>query len=371
MLCMLPDFSVGQVPLAFGSMVGVGPLVSTGVEPLEPPLASLTSDPEEPLEPPPPLEAPEPEGPPAEEPPLEPSEPELPFAPADPPLPGELSSPAKPLSSPEPALAPAPEEAPGKVGSPPVDDDPHATKNPRTMIGQAPTETIAKRRRYWKPKRLPSPFIRGQTEALSNTVQVGAVSISQAFSRGTVHFQERAKPGLHNPAILRSPFMPPHGPSKFGGMMNSRSIFALTLILFSATCGCGSSSTPENTNTNTNTTNTVTFAKVYADVLSGSCTPCHAPGGTGDAAGRLDMSTQAAAYTNLEKSAAGASCKASGLQLVVPGAASMSLLVEKVESAHPPCGTQMPFGCGGSTPCLSAAQVQEIVDWINDGADNN
>jgi hypothetical protein len=152
-------------------------------------------------------------------------------------------------------------------------------------------------------------------------------------------------------------------------MMNSRSLFALTLTLFSATCGCGSgsnASTPGST-----TTNTLTFAKVYSDVLSGSCTPCHAPGGTGYAAGRLDMSTQAAAYTNLEKSAAGASCKASGLQLVDPGVAAMSLLVEKVESAHPPCGTEMPFGCGGSTPCLSAAQVQEIADWINDGAEND
>ena len=83
------------------------------------------------------------------------------------------------------------------------------------------------------------------------------------------------------------------------------------------------------------------------------------------------MSTQAAAYTNLQKSAAGASCEASGLTLVVPGDATASLLVEKVTSAHPPCGTQMPFGCGGATPCLSAPQVEEIVDWINDGAQND
>jgi hypothetical protein len=150
--------------------------------------------------------------------------------------------------------------------------------------------------------------------------------------------------------------------------MNNRSIAALTLFLFSATCGCGnsSSSTPGNGDTNA-----VTFTKVYSDVVSGVCVPCHAPGGTGDAAGGLDMSTQAVAYTSLQKSAAGASCKASGLKLVVPGDAPMSLLVEKVESAHPPCGTQMPFGCGGSGPCLSAAQVQELVDWINDGAKND
>jgi hypothetical protein len=62
---------------------------------------------------------------------------------------------------------------------------------------------------------------------------------------------------------------------------------------------------------------------------------------------------------------------ASGLKLVVPGNAAMSLLTEKVGSAHPPCGTQMPFGCGGAGPCLSAARVQEIADWINDGAKND
>src|SRR5271167_2589136 len=74
MLCMLPLFRVGHMPLAAGSMVGVGPLVFPGVEPLEAPLASLMSDPEEPLDPLPALEEPEPGGPPSEEPPLEPTE---------------------------------------------------------------------------------------------------------------------------------------------------------------------------------------------------------------------------------------------------------------------------------------------------------
>jgi hypothetical protein len=150
--------------------------------------------------------------------------------------------------------------------------------------------------------------------------------------------------------------------------MNSCSLVVLTIGLFSATSGCSSTSGTANGNTDTNA---VTFTKVYSDVLSGSCTPCHAPGGTGDSAGRLDMSTQAVAYPNLQKSAAGASCGSSGLTLVVPGDAAASLLVEKVSSAHPPCGTQMPFGCGGPSPCLAAAQVQEIVDWVNGGAQND
>jgi hypothetical protein len=152
--------------------------------------------------------------------------------------------------------------------------------------------------------------------------------------------------------------------------MNTRSIVALALVaLFPATCACGSSSpTPASTNTDT-----VTFTMVYADVLSPSCTPCHTPGGgTGDTLGGLDLSTQALAYTNLQKSPAGAGCKGMGLTLVVPGDAATSLLVEKVQSAAPPCGSQMPFGCGaGAVTCLSAAQVQEIADWINGGAKND
>ena len=147
-------------------------------------------------------------------------------------------------------------------------------------------------------------------------------------------------------------------------MNDHRSIVLFAILSAIAGCGGGSSTAP---NANTNT---VTFTNVYSDVLSAICLPCHAPVGTGYSAGKLDMSVQALAYSNLQKSAAGASCKASGLKLVVPGDAAMSLLAEKVESAHPSCGTEMPFGCGGSTPCLSAAQVQEIADWINGGAKN-
>jgi hypothetical protein len=118
----------------------------------------------------------------------------------------------------------------------------------------------------------------------------------------------------------------------------------------------------------------VTFTQVYSDILSGSCVTCHSDvdGGTGYALGALDLSTQSAAYANLQKSPAGAGCKGLGFTLVVPGDAATSLLVEKVESATPPCGSEMPFGCGaGALACLSAAQVQEITDWINGGAKND
>jgi hypothetical protein len=158
--------------------------------------------------------------------------------------------------------------------------------------------------------------------------------------------------------------------------MNRRATVTLMLTLLSASYGCGSSgSKPDTASGNTSgdtpstTTDPVTFTMVYTDIVSTACLPCHAPGGTGAAAGGLNMSTQALAYTNLETSASGASCR--GLQLVVPGNAAMSLLVEKVESAEPPCGSRMPYGCAGASPCLSTSQIQEISDWINAGAKND
>jgi hypothetical protein len=85
----------------------------------------------------------------------------------------------------------------------------------------------------------------------------------------------------------------------------------------------------------------------------------------------LDLSSQAAAYANLQESAAGVACNTSGLKRVVPGDAATSVLFEKVASANPSCGAQMPFGCAGTGTCLSAAKVKDIEDWINDGAKND
>jgi hypothetical protein len=146
-----------------------------------------------------------------------------------------------------------------------------------------------------------------------------------------------------------------------------RALLAFALSLAFAAGGCGGSSSASTPPTEGGG---VTFTAVYADILSTSCLPCHAPGGVGASAGRLNMSTSAMAYADLAKDASGASCSTGG-KLVVPGDASSSLLVVKVASAHPSCGVQMPFGCAGTSTCLSKAQVQEIEDWINDGAHND
>jgi hypothetical protein len=168
-------------------------------------------------------------------------------------------------------------------------------------------------------------------------------------------------------------------------MNNKNWIFSFALILVSMAVACSSGgSTPGNTPMTTSpnpdagstpetggTAATVTFTQVYTEIISVSCLPCHAAGQVGASAGALDMSNQSLAYTNLQKTATGSSCASNGLTLVVPGDAAVSLLAQKVQ-ANPPCGLQMPYGCGTSAmPCLSADQVQEIVTWINEGAQND
>jgi len=113
------------------------------------------------------------------------------------------------------------------------------------------------------------------------------------------------------------------------------------------------------------------FAPVYSTVISKRCLPCHAPGdaGPGLSYGKLDMSTEQAAYSNLVGiKAAGIFCVPSGLTRVVPGNAQASLLFMKVDSpltlTSVPCGDTMP----NDGTNLMQADVTLIQTWIDDGA---
>jgi 3D (Asp-Asp-Asp) domain-containing protein len=81
--------------------------------------------------------------------------------------------------------------------------------------------------------------------------------------------------------------------------------------------------------------------------------------------GKLDLSSQATAFTNLVGVAAtGTSCNGMGTR-VVASDADMSLLYTKVTT--PTCGSKMPLG---ETP-LTSTQADDIKGWINAGAMNN
>jgi hypothetical protein len=111
-----------------------------------------------------------------------------------------------------------------------------------------------------------------------------------------------------------------------------------------------------------------TFTQVYTDIISPICVQCHNPQGIGVTMGKLDMSTKAAAFTDLVGVAAmGTGCGGMGTR-VVAGNAADSILFKKIDpNQGSPCGSKMPLGL---TP-LTDAQATEIESWINAGAMNN
>jgi hypothetical protein len=112
-----------------------------------------------------------------------------------------------------------------------------------------------------------------------------------------------------------------------------------------------------------------TFTQVYTQVITPRCAPCHTTAaGTGVVMGRLDMTSRAAAHTNLVNVAAmGGSCTGMGTR-VIPGSAATSILFQKVSPDLPtPCGSKMPMGSAG----LPRAEADLIERWIAAGARND
>jgi hypothetical protein len=124
------------------------------------------------------------------------------------------------------------------------------------------------------------------------------------------------------------------------------------------------------------------FTRVYTAIIEPRCTGCHQPGGSGLTVGKLDMSSQGAAYAGLVGvDAQGTGAGASGVACasvmpprirVVPGDAAGSLLFNKVDSKlagqSPLCGSPMP---AGSAAPLTQDEVLLIAAWIDAGAAND
>jgi hypothetical protein len=156
-------------------------------------------------------------------------------------------------------------------------------------------------------------------------------------------------------------------------MHASKIAITATLVLAAA---CSSSSTPSTSTPAGSSSSSsggsgdgggsaATFTQVYSDIISKDCVSCHNPAGEGNTIGKLDMSTQSTAFTNLVGVAgAGAECSGMGTR-VVAGDADMSLLYQKV--TNPTCGEKMPLG----GTALTEDQADEIEGWINAGAMND
>ncbi|MGA7124161.1 MAG: hypothetical protein WBY94_28925, partial [Polyangiaceae bacterium] len=110
----------------------------------------------------------------------------------------------------------------------------------------------------------------------------------------------------------------------------------------------------------------VTFTSLYTSIITPTCLPCHGGAGAGQMTGKLNLSTQGLAYTDLTNATGtlGAACMGKG-PLVVAGNHATSLLWEKLQPT-PICGSQMP-----EKSTLTAAQIAEVAAWIDDGAKNN
>lgn len=123
------------------------------------------------------------------------------------------------------------------------------------------------------------------------------------------------------------------------------------------------SSTSSNSNTTTTTTSTVSFATIQSTILTPACESCHTDVNR-TAAGGLNLKS-GAAYPNLVSQAASGK---SGAVRVIPGNASGSYLVQKLEGASDIVGLRMPRN---GPPFLTDAQVATIRTWITEGARNN
>jgi hypothetical protein len=139
----------------------------------------------------------------------------------------------------------------------------------------------------------------------------------------------------------------------------------IILLLVIVLSGCGESTTGANDNGTNGTGNGTgnggpeigtapTFDNVGQLFLS-YCADCHT--GTRQSGVRLNT------YTNVIESVG----DQYGRLVVQPGDAANSPLVEKIESSNPAFGVRMPE----DGPYLSSQRIDQIKEWINDGAENN
>lgn len=138
-----------------------------------------------------------------------------------------------------------------------------------------------------------------------------------------------------------------------------RASLGLAVVALIATgCGGDSPTTPTPT-----PTTTASFATIQSTILTPACESCHTDAGRTPAGGLILK--PGSAYPNLVSQ--NSSAKAGAVR-VIPGNASGSYLVQKLEGAADIVGLRMPRG---GQPFLTDAQVALIRQWITEGARNN
>jgi mono/diheme cytochrome c family protein len=90
----------------------------------------------------------------------------------------------------------------------------------------------------------------------------------------------------------------------------------------------------------------------------GGCQDCHTDNGLGIRQSGLDLESYSTLRTGGGRS---------GASVIVDGDPCASVLVQKIETS-PPFGRRMPYD---GPPYLSAADIQLVRDWIEEGAHDN
>ena len=107
-----------------------------------------------------------------------------------------------------------------------------------------------------------------------------------------------------------------------------------------------------------------TLSSIQADIFTESCGTSGCHDSRANPAANLNLTSAAATYAALVNKP---SAQAFGMNLVVPGDAAHSYLVNKLDGTFPSVG-----GSGVRMPQFSAAltgdQMERIITWINDGA---
>jgi hypothetical protein len=160
---------------------------------------------------------------------------------------------------------------------------------------------------------------------------------------------------------------------KFNDVMSSSNLFteigtvmvmSLVIAFSFALAGCSDSTTGTNdygngtNNGSNNGTGEIgsepTFSNI-SQIFTTTCAPCHTS--NNDSGVRLNS------YDNVMNSVG----DQYGMLVVQPGDADGSPIVDKIESPNPQFGVRMPQG---GTP-LSSDRINQIKEWIDEGAENN
>jgi len=102
------------------------------------------------------------------------------------------------------------------------------------------------------------------------------------------------------------------------------------------------------------------FDSIQANIFTPICSVCHMGGGAPEGL-RLDAGDSFNLLVGVP------STEVPSLMRVKPGDPDNSYIIQKLEG-HAAVGSQMPFGCPTTQPCLTTSTIAFIRQWITDGA---